>query len=115
MSQLLLYSLVMLFGVFISAVSQVILKKEAMKDHESIAQEYLNPSVILAYTIFVVATFLSIFAYRVVPVSMGPLLEATSYIYVTIFGVTIFHEKMNKKKVLALVLIILGIFVYALG
>ncbi len=115
MSQLLLYSLVMLFGVFISAVSQVILKKEAMKDHESITQEYLNPSVILAYTIFVVATFLSIFAYRVVPVSMGPLLEATSYIYVTIFGVTIFHEKMNKKKVLALVLIILGIFVYALG
>ena len=46
---------------------------------------------------------------------MGPILEATGYIYVTIFGVAIFHEKMNKKKVLALALIIGGIAVYSLG
>ncbi|MBQ1399455.1 MAG: EamA family transporter, partial [Lachnospiraceae bacterium] len=43
-----------------------------------------------------------------------PILEATSYIYVTIFGVLIFHERLNKKKVLALILIIGGIAIYAL-
>ena len=46
---------------------------------------------------------------------MGPILEATSYIYVTIFGVVIFKEKMNLKKVVALGMIIVGIVVYAIA
>ena len=45
---------------------------------------------------------------------MGPILEATSYIYVTFFGVTIFKEKMNTKKWIALGLIIVGIVISAL-
>ena len=44
---------------------------------------------------------------------MGPVLEATSYIYVTFFGVKIFGEKINKKKIMSLVLIIGGIVVYS--
>lgn len=43
---------------------------------------------------------------------MGPILEATSYIYVTFFGVKIFKEKLNRKKCIALGLIIVGIVVY---
>ena len=42
--------------------------------------------VIFAHAMFVGTTFLSIIAYRGIPLSMGPILEATSYIYVTIFG-----------------------------
>lgn len=110
----LLYSCVLLLGVFISAISQVMLKKAAMKKHESVIKEYLNPLVIFAYVLFVGTTFLSILAYKGIPLSMGPILEATSYIYVTIFGVTIFKEKMNLKKVVALGMIIVGIVVYAI-
>ena len=47
------------------------------------------------------------------PVSLGPVLETTAYIYITIFGVTIFKEKLNAKKILALALIIAGIAIYA--
>lgn len=111
----LLYSCVLLLGVFISAISQVMLKKAAMKKHDSVIKEYLNPLVIFAYVLFVGTTFLSILAYKGIPLSMGPILEATSYIYVTIFGVTIFKEKMNSKKVVALVMIIVGIVVYAIA
>lgn len=110
----LLYSCVLLLGVFISAISQVMLKKAAMKKHDSVIKEYLNPLVIFAYVLFVGTTFLSILAYKGIPLSMGPILEATSYIYVTIFGVTIFKEKMNLKKVVALGMIIVGIVVYAI-
>ena len=63
---------------------------------------------------FVGTTFLSIVAYKGIPLSMGPILEATSYIYVTFFGVRIFKEKLNEKKILALVLIIIGIVLYAI-
>lgn len=108
------YAAVLLLGVFLSAISQVMLKKAAMRQYSSRLREYLNPLVIIAYTIFVGTTFLSIYAYKGIPLSMGPVLEATSYIYVTIFGVTIFHEKLNPKKIAALALIIAGILVYSM-
>ena len=109
-----LYSLLLLFGVFISAISQVLLKKAAMKQYASSLQEYLNPQVIFAYVLFVGTTFLSILAYRGIPLNLGPVLETTSYIYVTIFGVVIFHEKVTWKKMFALILIILGVLVYSI-
>ena len=114
MNKTFVYSLFVLFGTFISAVSQVMLKKSAMKQYDSPIQEYLNPLVIGAYIIFVVATLCSILAYRVIPLSLGPVLESTSYIYVTIFGVTIFHEKLNKGRIAALIMIIAGILVFSL-
>lgn len=110
----LIYSCVLLAGVFVSAISQVMLKKAALKKYDSVIKEYLNPLVIVAYIIFVGTTFLSIIAYKGIPLSMGPVLEATSYIYVTIFGVTIFKEKMNKKKLISLLLIVGGIVVYSM-
>ena len=112
--QLLLYSALMLAGTLISSVAQVLLKKAAQKEYSSVLREYLNARVILAYVIFFGASLLAIFAYRVVPLSMGPILEATGYIYVTIFGVAIFHEKLNLRKCIALGLILAGIAVYAL-
>lgn len=111
---LIFYAGLLLFGVFCSAISQVMLKKAALRQYSGKLREYLNPLVIIAYVIFVGTTFLSIYAYKGIPLSMGPVLEATSYIYVTIFGVTIFKEKLNKRKLLGLLLIVAGIAVYSL-
>jgi multidrug transporter EmrE-like cation transporter len=108
------YACLMLLGVFISSIAQVLLKKAAQRQYDSVIKEYLNARVISAYVIFFAATFLSIFAYRVVPLSMGAILEATGYIYITVFSVCIFHEKINKEKLIALGLIIAGIVIYSL-
>lgn len=110
----LIYAVILLFGVFIAAISQVILKKATLKHYNSLLLEYLNPLVIIAYTMFVGTTFLSIIAYKGIPLSMGPVLETTSYIYITLFGVTIFKEKINLKKIIALALIIIGIIIYTI-
>ena len=53
-------------------------------------------------------------AYREVPLSLGPVLESTSYLYVTAFGALIFKEKVTPKKLAALALIGGGICVFAL-
>lgn len=111
---MLFYAGLLLLGVFLSAISQVMLKKAALRQYPNKIREYLNPLVIIAYTIFVGTTFLSIYAYKGIPLSMGPVLEAASYIYVTIFGVTIFKEKLNRRKLIGLALIVLGIIVYSL-
>jgi len=115
MSRTLTYALFALFGVFISGISQVLLKKSAGRQYSSAIREYMNPFVIVAYAMFFGATLLSVYAYKGIPLSMGPILDATGYVYVTIFGITIFHEKLNARRILALVLIILGIVVYSLG
>lgn len=113
-NQLLLYSCFILFGTFISAVSQVMLKKATLKTYASRTKEYLNPMVIGAYAIFFFATLCTVFAYKVVPLSMGPVLEATSYLYVTAFGAVVFNEKITKRKLIALLLIVSGIVVYSM-
>ncbi len=112
--QLLAYSALMLAGTFISSAAQVLLKKASQKEYASFWKEYLNPLVIIAYAIFFAASLLAVFAYRVVPLSMGPILEATGYIYVTVFGVVIFREKLTPQKLLALGMILAGIVIYAL-
>ncbi len=107
------YAGILLTGTFISAISQVLLKKSALKKYDSVLREYLNPEVFFAYLLFVIATLMSIIAYKGIPLSMGPLLEATGYIYITIFGIAIFKEKMNQRKLMALLCIVMGIVFYS--
>ncbi len=73
-------------------------EKAALREHKSVLAEYTDWRVILGYGLFVGCTLLTMLAYKGVPLNVGPVLEATGYIYVTIFGVTIFHEKMNPRK-----------------
>jgi len=110
-----IYSCFILVGTFISAISQVMLKKAANRKYESFLEQYLNPLVIIAYMIFFAATLLSVLAYKEIPLSMGPILEATGYFYVTIFGVKIFGETINTKKILGLMMIVLGIIIYSIS
>ena len=109
-----LYSGFLLVGVFISSLSQVLLKKAALKKYDSAIKEYANPTVIIAYILFIGTTFLSVLAYKKIPLSLGAILEATGYFYITFFGVKIFGEKLNRKKLIALFFIVVGIIVYAI-
>ncbi len=109
-----MYAGILVLGTFLGSVSQVMLKKSALKTYASPLREYLNPLVIGAYALFVVSTLMSVAAYRGLPLSMGPVLEATGYLFVTAFGVTLFGEKLNPRKLLALGLIIGGIVVSGL-
>lgn len=108
------YLLLFLLSPFVASISQVMLKKAALKPHKSWIQEYTDPLVISGYLLFVGCTFITMFAYRGVPLNYGPILETTSYIYVLIFGAVFFKEKITKQKVLALCLILIGIIIYAI-
>lgn len=109
-----LYVMVMLVGVFISSISQVMLKKASMKEYSSWLREYMNPLVIGAYLIFFMATFCSIYAYKVIPLYWGPIIESFGYFFVTVFGVFLFGEKLSWCKELALCIIVVGILMFSL-
>ena len=111
----LFYSLILVTGVFISSFSQVLLKKSAMKSHNGVISEYLNPYVIGSYSIFVIATFLTIYAFKGIPLSYGPILDATGYLFVTLFGFLFFKERLNSKKTIGIIVIVVGIIIYSLS
>lgn len=101
-------------SVFVSSVSQVLLKKSAQETHKNRLAEYLDPRVIIAYAIFFGATLLTVVALRVVPVSMGTVLESSGYLFVTVLGVIFLKEKVSRRKLAGLLIIVAGILIYAL-
>lgn len=111
----LLYAGLMLFGVMISSLSQILLKTAANRTYASRIREYLNPLVITAYAVFFGATLCTVWAYRVIPLSMGPILESSSYVFVSIFGYLFFREKMTGKKLIGLAAIVCGITIYSVS
>ncbi len=115
MSEFAVAVIILLISVFISAISQIMLKIAANRKYESGIKEYINPLVITSYAIFLVSTVLTMLALRQVPLSLQPVLESTSYIYVTVLGYMILKEKISKTKLLGLAIILIGIFVYSVN
>ena len=113
-NDMVLYIILFLVSVFLASVSQVLLKKAALNNYDEWYKQYINPWVIGGYTLFLLCTFLTMFAYRKIPLNMGPVLETTGYFYVTIFGVVFFKENFSKKKAYALALILIGILLYSI-
>lgn len=107
-----LYVITFLISVFISAVSQIMLKKSADRQYESKLREYMNPRVIVAYGLFFLSSLLTVLAYKFVPLSLGPILEASGYIYVAVLGMIFLKERMSKKKLAGMLCILLGIIIF---
>lgn len=103
------YIFVYIVSVFISSISQILLKISANKQHDSIIKEYLNPCVIIAYGIFFCSSLLTIYAYKAVPLSMGPIIESAGYIFVAFLGYVFLKEQLNKRKKLGILCILAGI------
>lgn len=109
------FSAVFIVSVLVSSVSQVMLKSSANKDHGGGIKEYLNPTVIIAYGLFFLATLITVFAYKVVPLSMGPILESSGYIFVAVLSVAVLKERMSRKKLIGMLLILVGVALFSCG
>jgi len=108
-----MYYLLYLFSVLVASLSQVILKKSAMIHYQTRLKEYLNPYVIGAYFFFFGSSLLTTFSYGGVPLTMGPVLESTGYIYVGVLGMLILKERLSRRKIIGNLLIVGGIMIYA--
>lgn len=113
MNKGMIFSGIYLLSVFVSSVSQILLKKSAQEDHKSRLAEYLDLRVVIAYGLFFGATLITVVALRYVPVSLGTVLESAGYLFVTVLGVLFLKERVSKRKWLGLVIIVAGILIYA--
>ena len=114
MNNIILYAIIYLFGVIISAFAQILLKKASSTSKKNIIKEYLNIKTISAYVIFLIATLCSVTAYKYLPLSYGPILETLEYIFVAILSYFLLKEKIKKKKLIGLVIVLIGVFIYSI-
>ena len=114
MNKIVLYTMIYIVGVIISAIAQVLLKKSADTKKDNILKEYLNIKTILSYTIFFMATLCTVFSYKYIPLSFGPILGTLEYLFVALLSYYFLKEKIKKKKLIGLLIIIIGVFIYAM-
>ncbi len=108
------YILLLVSSVIISSFSQILLKKSAKIQYDSIIREYLNPWVIIGYGMMVVSTIATILAYHGVEYKNGPVIESLGYLLVMILSALFFQEKITKRKLLGNFCILLGVVVFYL-
>lgn len=109
-----IFSIIYISGVLISALAQILLKKSANEEKESRLKEYLNARTLLAYGIFFGATLCSVFAYKYIPLSFGPILGSLEYIFIAVLSYLCLKEKISKKRLIGLLLIIAGVIIFSI-
>ena len=78
------YILIFLASSLISAFSQILLKIAAKKKYDSWIFEYLNVRVISAYFVFFLATLLTVYCYKVVPLSIVKVITSSVMVFPSI-------------------------------
>lgn len=106
------YMLCLMAGVLLASVSQILLKKSAMKTYHSVIREYVNPWVIGGYAMLFGSMLLNIVAYVGVDYKNGPVMESLGNVFVPLLSFFILKEKMNVRKALGIATIMFGIFVF---
>ena len=112
-SEVILYSAIYLLGVIVSSFSQILLKKSANREETSFIKQYLNVRVIVAYGMFFGATLLSIFAYKVISLTLGAILGTLEYGLVAILGHFLLKENLRARQIFGILVIIAGIIIYS--
>ena len=97
-----MYVGIFFLSVVVASISQVLLKKSAMKQYTYKWGEYLNPYVIFGYGLMFFSMFLTVYAYGGVDLKNGPVIESTSYIFVAILSAIFLKEKNLSMHILML-------------
>ena len=109
-----LFLLIALLSVCIASFSQVMLKMGAGKKYNSKIREYLNIYVISGYGMLFVSMLLTIVAYSRLSYLSVPVVEAVGYVLVPVLSYFFFKEKLSRRKVVGILFILAGIFIYYL-
>ena len=107
-----LHVIILLCSVLIASFSQILLKKSAGKTYRSVIFEYLNPYVICGYGMMFLSMFITVLSYRGLDFSNVPVIESLGYVVVMLLSYLFFKERITRRKVLGMAVILLGIFVY---
>lgn len=115
MDEIVFWYILVIAGIFLSACSQLLLKKSADKKHTSFIQSMLNWRVFFAYAIFFGSLVVNIAAMsKGVNLKDLPILESLGYVFVPLLSFFVLKEKITKKMLFSIILIFTGIIIFYL-
>ena len=108
-----IYYLIVVIGVFACSASQLLLKKSATIVHRSAIFELLNWRVMVAYGVMFATLVTNIYAMsNGVQLKDMPVLEALGYVFVPMLSFFFLQERIDKRSLLSIVLVVIGIVVF---
>jgi len=112
MERIILQASMVISGVFISSLTQIILKTSAKKKYTNILYTIVNYKVILSYIIFAGVLAVNIYTVRNgFQVKDIALLESLGYVFVPLLSMIILKEKISKRQILSMLLILSGVII----
>ncbi|MBQ3393366.1 MAG: multidrug ABC transporter [Lachnospiraceae bacterium] len=103
-----------ILGAFVTALSQILLKRQANiteAGKKGFLQKFLNIRVFLSYGMLFMTLVINQIALIHVPISVMPCITATSFIWVFVLGIIILGEKVSRRRVLGVAIIIAGVII----
>ncbi len=107
------YAAIAVFSGFLSAFSQILLKKSSDLERTSKLREYFNLYVISGYGITLLCMGLMVVAFKGLPFKYGAILESLVYLYVMLLSRIFLKEKLTLKKVIGNLIIVFGVAVFS--
>lgn len=102
-------------GVLLTACAQLLIKIGANKyGGNGFLSTYLNFPTILAFFLFFITTVLNTFAYRTVPLKASVAVLPANFVAVGILSFLVLKERLTKKQLVGVIIILTGIMLYAL-
>ena len=96
-------------SIAIASYSQIILKKGAGQKNI-----YINKYTIVGYSLMVLSTVLTLIGYKMVSLTLSGILQALSFVFVPILSYILLKEKIDKKTIIGIIVIICGIVIYSI-
>lgn len=102
-------------GILACSLSQLLLKKSANKSHMARIYEIVNPWVMMAYGVFMISMLVNIWAMsKGLKLKEMAMLESLGYVFVPLLSVLFLNEKMTRRAIMAVLVILVGVTVFYL-
>lgn len=106
---------VLILNCFLSAFSQVLLKKASLKNYSVSFKEYFNFYVISGYGLFFIVLCVNILLLKRLPLTIvNPIGETIPILLSFVSGHFIFNEKITRRKTIGIVFILMGVLLILL-
>ena len=101
-----------LASVTLNSIAQIVWKKGANKlDSEGIIKMLLKKTIIIGLSIYAVSALLWITVLQTVEVSYAYPFISLGYVATTILSVIMLKEKVNTKRIIGTIIIIIGVII----
>jgi multidrug transporter EmrE-like cation transporter len=98
-------------AIILTGFSQLLLKI-GTRYHRTPISIYVNPSSIAGYCLFLVASICSVLALKGLDLKLLYALASLNYGVAVILSRVFLHESLDRKKIVAVLIIILGIIMF---